>query len=184
MKTQTHRPHPAGFTLVELVVVVAIIMVLAGLTLVLLTSVQENQKVKTTKLQIALMENALAVYHSDNGNYPSNTDPEGRKGDAVLFNRLYREGYEAKQNGANSPKIYLTAFDPERNTKGGQAWVEGGGAEVRIVDAWGESYRYRSGDSPNALNPDFDLWSCGPDKKTNADSKHADCLNDITSWSN
>ncbi len=181
---QTQRRRAAGFSLIELVAVMAIIVVLAGLTITMLIQAKDKQNISKTKVQLALLENALADYHLDNGSYPSNTDAEGRKGSEVLYTKLYYEGYEARQNGTASPKIYAAKLDPANNTKGGEAWIEGSGANARVVDPWGESYRYRSGDAPNAVNPDFDLWSCGPDQKTSADPKAAACMNDITSWNN
>lgn len=184
MKVQTHRRRAGGFSLIELVAVMAIIVVLAGLTIIMLIHAKDQQNITKTKMQVALLENALADYHMDNGSYPSNPDAEGRKGDEVLHGSLYNDGYEASQSGKAAPKIYLAALDPANNTKGGQAWIQGSGADARIVDPWGESYRYRSGDSPDAVNPDFDLWSCGPDKKTSVDPKDAACMNDITSWNN
>jgi hypothetical protein len=39
------------------------------------------------------------------------------------------------------------------------------GANLKIIDPWGNNYRYRKG--TNAQNPDFDLWSMGKDGKTN-----------------
>jgi prepilin-type N-terminal cleavage/methylation domain-containing protein len=184
MKVESFRRPAAGFTLVELVVVMAIIVVLAGLAIGLRTTIRSKENITKTKLQVALLENALADYQFDHGAYPSSLDAEGRKGDEVLYKHLYHDGVEAREAGAASPKIYLAALEPETNSKSGQAWIQGKGAEARIVDPWGESYRYRSGDAPNALNPDFDLWSCGPDGKTNVDPKHAACMNDITSWDN
>lgn len=178
-QTQTHRRHAAGFTLVELAVVVAIMVVLAALTLALLPSLHANQNIKKTKVQIAMLEAGLESYRFDNGSYPVSTDAEGRKGEEVLYKHLYYDGYEAKQAGASSPRIYLASLDPENSTKSDQAWIEGRGAQARIVDPWSEPYRYRSGDSPNAENPDFDLWSCGPDKKTSADPKDSSRMNDI-----
>ncbi|HEY1122227.1 MAG TPA: type II secretion system protein GspG, partial [Haloferula sp.] len=101
----------------------------------------------------------------------------GDKGDEVLFKYLYWDGFEARDNGG---KVYLDALDPNYNTKGGQAWIEGTNAQARIKDPWGNAYRYRTGE--NAVNPDFDLWSAGPDGKTNADPKHKDSLDDIKNW--
>ncbi len=181
MKVQIQRRRAAGFSLMELVVVVAIIVVLAALTLGALNLINQRQAREKAGVQIKLLENALAKYQLDNRSYPQSMDPEGRKGDEVLYKYLYYDAFQDRQNGGHS-EIYLVELDPNNNTKGGQAWIEGTGANAKIVDPWGEPYRYRSGDSPNALNPDFDLWSCGPDKRTNTDPKHKDCLDDIKSW--
>ena len=185
MKIQKSRRPAKGFSLMELVVVVSIIVVLAALTLGALNMIRAQQARKTATVQVGLLSNALQDYNLENRSYPTNTDPDGMKGDEVLYKALFYDGYEAKQNDqTGGARIYLAELDPQNNTKGGQAWIQGTGAQAKIVDPWGNPYRYRSGDSSAARNPDFDLWSMGPDGKTNQDPKHTDCLDDIKNWTN
>ena len=177
MKIQGLRRHQAGFSLMELVVVVAIIAVLAALTLGAFNFVNQNKARSTAKIQIDLLSKTIQEYHADNRAYPVNTDANGERGDEVLYKALYWEGLEAKDSGG---KIYLGELDPENNAKGGQAWMQGKDAQARIVDPWGNFYLYRTGEQ--AINPDFDLWSKGPDGKTNPDPKHKDSLDDIKNF--
>lgn len=178
MKIQgIRRRYQAGFSLMELVVVVAIIVVLAGLTLGAMNFINQKNARTKAKVQVDLLANAVQDYNADNRSFPESTDATGDKGDEVLFKYLYWDGFEARDNGG---KVYLDALDPNYNTKGGQAWIEGTNAQARIKDPWGNAYRYRTGE--NAVNPDFDLWSAGPDGKTNADPKHKDSLDDIKNW--
>jgi prepilin-type N-terminal cleavage/methylation domain-containing protein len=177
MKSNPIRRPAAGFSLMELVVVVAIIVILAGLTLGGFNFVNQKNAREKAKMQLKLLENALEDYNSDNRSYPTNNDPNGEKGDEVLYQALYYDGFEARDSGG---KIYLPELDPENNTKSGQAWMQGKDSQARIVDPWGNFYRYRTGEQ--AINPDFDLWSPGPDKKTNPDPKHKDSQDDICSW--
>lgn len=174
MKIQGLRRRQAGFSLIELVVVVSIIAVLAALTLGAMNFMNQKKARTTAKLQVDLLANALQTYHSDNRSFPVNADPNGDRGDEVLYKALYWDGLQAKANGGT---IYLDALDPTNNTKGGQAWIQGKDDQAHIVDPWGHPYRYRTGDQ--AVNPDFDLWSAGPDGKTNQDPKHKDSLDDI-----
>ena len=158
----------------ELVVVVAIIAVLAALTLGAFNFIsQKNARTKAT-VQLGLLAKTIQEYHADNRSYPVNADANGERGDEVLYKALYWDGFQAKDNGG---KIYLAELDPTHNTKGGQAWIQGKDEAAHIVDPWGNPYRYRTGDQ--AVNPDFDLWSLGPDGKTNPDPKHKDSLDDI-----
>lgn len=163
----------------ELVVVVAIIVILAALTLVGLSYINAKNARAKADVQVKLLENALENYHSDNRSYPPSVDPAGEKGDEVLYKYLYYDGYEARDSGGI---IYLPELDPENNTKSGQAWIQGTGELARIIDPWAQPYHYRSGDAPDSVNPDFDIWSSGPDQKTNPDPKHNDCLDDIKNW--
>ncbi|WP_035600868.1 type II secretion system protein GspG [Haloferula sp. BvORR071] len=185
MKIQKSRRPAKGFSLMELVVVVSIIVVLAALTLGALNMIRGKQARDTALVQINLLAHALADYNLENRTYPTNADPEGAKGDEVLYKALFYDGFEAKENDQKGgARIYLAELDPQNNTKGGQAWIQGTGAQAKIVDPWGNPYRYRSGDSSAAKNPDFDIWSAGPDGKTNTDPKNAACLDDIKNWSN
>jgi len=177
MKIQGIRRRHAGFSLMELVVVVAIIAVLAALTLGAFNFINQKNARTKAKLQVDLLANAIQDYHADNRSYPVNEDSNGDRGDEVIYKALYWDGVETKDNGG---KIYLGALDSTSNTKGGQAWIQGKDAQARIVDPWGHFYRYRTGQQ--AVNPDFDLWSVGPDGKTNSDPKHKDSLDDIKNW--
>lgn len=179
MKIQYPQRRNGGFSLMELIVVVAIIVVLAGLTIGAIGLVNRKTAEKTAKLQVELIANAIQNYDSDNRSYPPNPDPMGEKGDEVLYKYLYYDGFEARDTGG---VVYMPEFDPENNAKSGQKWMQGLGAQARIVDPWGNFYRYRSGDSPGAQNPDFDIWSMGADGKTNADPKHKDCNDDIKNF--
>lgn len=177
MKIQGFRQSRAGFSLMELVVVVAIIVVLAGLTLGGFTFVNRTQANKKAAVQIGLIGAALENYNADNRSYPEHSEATGERGDEVLFKALYWDGFQARDNGG---VIYLGELDPENNTKSGQAWIQGKDTQARIVDPWGNFYRYRTGDQ--ALNPDYDLWSMGADGKTNSDPKHKDSLDDIKNF--
>ena len=184
MKLLKNQTRAGGFSLMELIVVVAIIVILAGLTLGGFSLVNQKTARDTAKVQLGLIQNALENYNSDNRSYPPNSDPMGEKGDEVLYKYLYYDGFEARDEGG---VVYMPEFDPEYNSgtgksKRGQKWMQGTGAEARIIDPWGNFYRYRSADSTGAQNPDFDLWSMGADGKTNADPKHKDCNDDIKNF--
>lgn len=60
-----------GFTLVELLVVLAIISLIAALATPNVLGYLDSTKVNTTKTQIRNLESALELYYLDNGSYPS-----------------------------------------------------------------------------------------------------------------
>jgi general secretion pathway protein G len=61
----------AGFSLMELLVVMTILGLLAGVVAVSLTGRVDKEKRRTAKLQIANFEEALDMFHLDVGRYPT-----------------------------------------------------------------------------------------------------------------
>jgi len=60
-----------GFTLIEILVVLVIVMGLASIVTVNVVRHQTESKVKTAQLQISQFEQALQSYHLDHGRYPT-----------------------------------------------------------------------------------------------------------------
>jgi len=205
------KPNGLGaFTLIELLAVITIILLLAGLVVGGLGFAQDKQNRDKAKVQIALLEKAIEDYKFDNGKYPgdANSPIDGNISEQ-LYEVLFYEGYDynLKSSGGSPPdpwektingvtvskskKIYLADLDP-RSTK--QGWVEAAPdtsaapkENLKITDPWGNTYRYRIG--TNAQNPDFDLWSIGKDGRHATggapaafDPKAKDNLDDIRNF--
>lgn len=66
-----------GFTLIEIMVVVVILAVLAGLVLPQVTGQSDKARVKTTETALSATSNAIDMFRVDNGRYP--TTQEGLK---------------------------------------------------------------------------------------------------------
>ena len=75
MKEKPHRQ--AGFTLIELMIVLFILGLLAALVAPRLMGRVGKAKQKTAQAQIQMLATALDLYHLDVGRYP--TDEEGLK---------------------------------------------------------------------------------------------------------
>jgi general secretion pathway protein G len=170
MKALPQRPGKAAFTLIELMVVITIIVILAGLVVGGMEYANQRQASEKTKVQIALLSKGIEEYKLDMGAYPGTADGDVSE---QLYQALFKDGYD--YTNPNTPpaswtkatKIYLNDLDPRNNKQG---WVTtttnaAPGANLKIIDPWGNNYRYRKG--TNAQNPDFDLWSMGKDGKTN-----------------
>ena len=69
-KTQ-HPIGQAGFTLVEMLVVIAIIGILAGLVFVNLGGKAGEARIAATSFQIKQIETALKIYRTEQGRYPT-----------------------------------------------------------------------------------------------------------------
>lgn len=61
----------AGFTLIEILVVLIIIMTLAGIVTVNVIRHQSESRVKAAQLQIRQFEDALRIYRIEQGRYPT-----------------------------------------------------------------------------------------------------------------
>lgn len=160
-----------GFTLVEMLAVITIIVILAGIVLGGLKFAKQKENQSKATIQVAFLSKAIEEYKLDTGAYPVSTSTSGEGETARLRQLLYLDGV----NDPNKvKKIYLAELDETSK----QGWINGTGNTATIVDPWGQEYRFLSG--ANALNQDFDVWSCGKDAVTKpGDKKHKDSLDDI-----
>lgn len=67
---KNNYPNEAGFTLVEIMVVVVIMGMLATLVTISIPTVLHNQKVKAARQNIARLQNAVDMYYVEIGKYP------------------------------------------------------------------------------------------------------------------
>ncbi len=183
------RHGKAAFSLIELMAVITIIVILAGLVVGGMGYITEKQAKSTAVVQIALISKTLEEYKSDFGAYPATVNStDGLKNSEVLFKALYWDSDNDSQGAAigtaagdPDQKMYLPDLDPASNKQG---WTTGNpSATTKITDPWLKEYRYRSALSPTGAanadtqNPDFDLWSSGKDGKstsTLADKENRD----------
>jgi len=159
-----------AFTIVELLIVLAIILVLAGLILATSGYVQTKSKRSRAEAEIAALSAALENYKADTGIYPTDTangttnildartmfNPTAAQYTAAsLF--LYKE-LSGDQAGNRVPtgKSYFP-FKPGMLLPKDQAQ-----AVIAIADPFGFSYGYSTANQANSskgYNFAFDLWS-------------------------
>lgn len=136
LKIQHRR---GGFTLIEVLLVLAILGVIMALVVPQLLGTQQKSYIDATKLSIKSLENALKLYAVDHGG----TLPQTGEGLEVL---IVNPG-----NDPNWKKPYLddTTSLPK--------------------DAWGNpfQYEYPGPNHPDGLKAD--IWSWGPDGQNGTD---------------
>jgi prepilin-type N-terminal cleavage/methylation domain-containing protein len=180
MKT-TRRNGKAAFTLIELMAVITIIVILAGLVVGGMGFVTERQAKEKARVQIALLSKGLEEYKLDMGAYPATANsPLGASNSAeYLYKPLFKEGYDYT-NPASPPaswtkatKIYVAELNPVTSKQGWVTTATGTPpVSTTVLDPWGKEYCYRSAVTSagaanvDTQNPDFDLWSMGKDGKT------------------
>jgi type II secretion system protein G len=119
----------AAFTLVELLVVVAIIAILAGLTLSTLGYVNKKGAESRAKAEVAALSTAIDNYKTEFGSYPASNN---------LYSELTGRG------DLNSSKMF---FEPSPGIVSGS----------QFVDPWGSPYKYTT--NPTVNVGFFDLWT-------------------------
>jgi type II secretory pathway pseudopilin PulG len=154
----------SAFTVVELLIVMAIILILAGLILATSGYVQKKGSRSRAEAEIAAMSAALENYKADNGIYPrdSTTDAlNSRTPDPATYAPASLYLYDqlaGTTNGSRTPtgKSYFT-FKPNQLSPSDQSQNV-----TCIRDPFGNSYGYSTAyqaDSAKGYNPTFDLWS-------------------------
>lgn len=160
----SNQPGAAcGFTLIEILTVVAIMAVLMGLVLGIAGFVSKKGDVSRARAELALIKNALEEYRIEYGRYPTNT---------VAANSSYLVANLWVKPQAQGKKPLLVI----------KGWQDPNTA-YRVLDPWGNDYRYYYDANPDpsevyASNNNskfgYDLWSLGPDALSNYD--------DIANW--
>lgn len=73
-KRRIHRGHDAGFTLIELMLVLVILATLATIVAPKLTGQSQKAKITAARTQISYFEAALDAFEIDMGRYPTTTE--------------------------------------------------------------------------------------------------------------
>jgi len=129
-----------GFTLLEVMIVIVIILAILGLVTVNLMGAKKKADSGTTQIQLGTIKQALNTFYLDFSRYPE----EDGEGLAVLWNK--------------------SALPEEDQAK----WREGGYLQEEIPrDQWGSEWVYRveSADSATGSTGGVQVWSMGPDKQ-------------------
>jgi general secretion pathway protein G len=132
-------PKRSGFTLVEILVVIAIIGLLAGLTLSNVGTLFGGSQVNIAKLMVTQsLKTPLTTYRLQMGDYPSTEE-----GLQALFTAP-----------ANKADRWRGPYIAD-------------GTKSPLLDPWNEPYQYRYPGTRNKGG--YDVWSKGPDKVDGTD---------------
>lgn len=189
------RPRLAaqgGFSLMELMVVVSILILLAGFLIAALPGVQNRVNRNKVELFMGQLKGGLSKYQQDHGVYPPNegsgtppNDATGLAGAQVLYKYLSGDWDE---DGAvdEDETIYVEKLDYDSNLDANEKRSEVYGGAYAVIDSFGNPVRYVAS-PPNVpvnergtINPHYDLWSIADtdpeDSSSDAQARH------ITNW--
>ena len=68
------KNRQAGFTLIEVMVVIVILAILAGLVVPKVVGQSDKARVKTTETALSTTSNAIDMFKVDNGRYPTSQE--------------------------------------------------------------------------------------------------------------
>jgi prepilin-type N-terminal cleavage/methylation domain-containing protein len=163
-----------AFTLIELIVVIAIIIVLAGLILSTVGYVQKKGARSRAETEIAAMSAALENYKADNAIYPRSNGTDGLNpattnlGDYNMPCRYIYGEVSGDRDFDGTPdtgaRSYIT-FKPTSLLRDDMSNPPSSSNQVTAIrDPFGNSYGYSTAKAANpggtvGYNPTFDLWT-------------------------
>jgi prepilin-type N-terminal cleavage/methylation domain-containing protein len=175
IRTLQTRTSRQAFTLVELLVVMALIAVLAGLTLGVSNGVQTNAKRSRAKTEIAAMSTALERYKSDNGLYPLYDQNGSGLPDPVTD---FDSSSTTYLNTAKTVFVSLAARTNWTDLPSGPVYMEFKKNQISsvnnsaVADPWKRPYGYFYTTNTTQTTKGysgagfFDLWSTGDPSNT------------------
>jgi len=164
------QKRPRGFTLVELLGVITVIGILAGLTLGGAGAVQRQGAMNQAKSEIAALQAACERYYADNNEYPKDisADPGSSFDPSVYTNAgsvLFTTLFGTNEYGKNP--IGKRYFEPKATMVSSTNRLN-----PYFIDPWGRAYGYYS----NGTNAPL-IWST-----VNQTTGGANTNKWITSW--
>lgn len=159
----------SGFTLTELLIVMAILVLLVSLVGPRLLGSKEKADINSVKTQIGMFQSALERYAVDINKFPSS-----EQGLAALIAEPAADSSGGDLEGDSGGSDLELEGDEESG--GSSSNWDGPYVKTETLpkDPWGNSYRYEFPATHNKMNVP-DIWSLGPDGQENTED-------DIVSW--
>jgi len=176
MKSHPAFRRPGGFSMIELMVVVGIMVILAGLLIGSLPGIQSRINRGKVETFIAELESGLSKYQIDNGSYPLNEptgdgqterDRAGILGASVLYRSLSGDrDLNGEVDFAQNEEIYVLKIDYFSNRESREPRSMSIGGQYMVIDSYSNPIRYLA-QVPNlgpnerrkTRNPTYDIWS-------------------------
>jgi prepilin-type N-terminal cleavage/methylation domain-containing protein len=155
-----------GFTLLELLAVIAIIAVLSGIVIGVGRRASESGKTARAKAELAAIGAALETYKRSYGDYPRILSDSMLSADSPAGEALYAalNGQRGPQLGApmwDSSKRQRVLLEKARFTLANPTAADD--ATNALLDPWGNPYRYAYNPGATWKSSSYVFLSAGPD---------------------
>ena len=161
----------AAFTLIELLTVIAILSILVGMTLGIISYAQDTASAKKTEVGLALIDAGIAKYVDEYGEFPIPIDNDGKgiAGAMALYQALTGDGDDMLEGGEgvssngkfeDNEKMFIDMRS--------EGFVAEDGQDYFLKDGYDRPFNFQVYDKnrPDATNQKtYDLWSYGTDKE-------------------
>lgn len=162
-----------GFTLIELMVVIAIIAILASITIPVIGRAMESARRANARTDLQSIETAVRAYYNEYGRFPHDSGGPDRvyeDDNYELLNALRaRDSSSGNPNHEANPRRIIFLEVPERS-------LSSTGDDARYIDPWGTPYRIAvdtnfdgdvdTGEFGVVRNRRVAAWSLGEEKTT------------------
>jgi prepilin-type N-terminal cleavage/methylation domain-containing protein len=93
-KQNLRRSHSSGFTIVELLIVIVVIGILAGLVITTYNGIQQKARNTERTTDLKTFQSQLEAYNANNGRYPTTTDLGTTSGTNVTWIQANLKGMD------------------------------------------------------------------------------------------
>lgn len=159
----------AGFTLVELLIVIVILSLLMTITVSIVVGVIDRARVSRTKSLVQMIHHACVQYRDDFGLFPHG---DSSKDLHLYLGRTRTTVLSYRQDGAPMTMQKPPYLEFKKDMLEGDPSSTYPDPPREIIDAWQRPLHYRN---PGVRNPKaVDVWSDGPETDSEED--------DIGNW--
>jgi general secretion pathway protein G len=165
-----------GFTLVEMMIVIAVVLILASLMVGLIVVITDRAHYTKTEAVVKMLDDACKNYKQQYNTYPAND-----KGDSRCFH--YYLGQERTiqldtDSGVKTKRPPILEFkadmlDLPENT------APDARNPAPVIDAWGQKVQYKNPGQYNSKH--VDIWSSGKNGKDELDPTDKN-FDDVVNW--